>query len=524
MKSPLPPSRISLLLILAFFAFIELLTNRIGIHIASAPARAGSTLFKIVDTFGLFSFYVTGLLALAVLAWAVVILTADAKIFRLGSRIAITFAAAAFLPLAGVGLFIRIPAPLSPWLNVSFAILTLTLVIGFLLRPAGVRAKLGVVYLAAPLLLHAYWLFTQQLPALAPAGVNADLPARLVDIGEHLVIVSAFAAFLFFAPMPRISTLLSPFPVAVSLLLTVVVSGLITLQSGLAAKAARFGLGLSLPAATSGELLYLTLHLSAFFFFVLLLTTLALRGSKERGLSLGLLLLAVSGYHLELFYQLLLITVALIQIMRSLQALHLGEQSATSPPATPPAGVPTPGQWKTYLHHLAKRSDVKDAEAVALTSEGTLVARLHGRIAGLPVLLRLQLRHGLLDEIEIDVGIVPKDNAPASLWRKSDRRGRRVPDSRAERLKSFDPAFVARDDTGQIIEGLTPSVDDLRRWIHGSLAIWPGEGLRYIARPLTEGWPIPIAAVTRDPETAPASEAGALIALLLEIAQDINVR
>ncbi len=520
MISRLGIDRISLTLVLAFTVLIELLCNRIGVHVASPTAQASSTIFQIVDAMGLFSFYLTGLLALFVLAWAVVILIADAKLLRLPNRASVMIAAAAFLPLAGVGLLVRLPAVLNPWLNLSFGLFVLVVILGFLRQPGSVRAKLGVLYLAAPLVLHCYWLATKQMPLLAPGGANADFPARLLETGEHLVVVGAFASFLFFAPLPRLSTLLAPVPLASATLLTGGLALLMAAQNDFATKAARYGFGLNLPAPTRGELVHLSLHTAAFFFFVLLLASLTLRGRNERGLALGLLLVALSGFHLELPYQLLLTSVGLVQILRCVQALQL--EAEPTPPV--PTQLPTPAQWKTYLLRLAQSCGADAAEAVVLTGERNQIARLRASCRDLPLSLRLQLRRGLVQEIEIDIGVPPKEDAPASLWRKTERRGERVPDSRGDKLKGYDPAFVVRDATGELSEGLAAYAEPLRRWIHGWLGLWPAEAVQYVMRPLTDGWPIPVEAVAHNPEVAPTAQPEQLIELMIELAERFEVR
>lgn len=510
--------RISLVLVLAFSAFVELLCNRVGVHVASPAARAGSTAYRIVDALGLFTFYLSGLLALVVLAWAIVVLIADGRLLRLGNRIALMLAAAAFLPLAATGLVFRLPDALGPWLNITFGVLVVTIVLGFLLRPAGVRAKLGVIYLAAPLLLHCYWLATRQMPELAPIGQQADLPALLLEKAEHLVIVGAFASFLFFIPFSRWAALIEPVPVALAMALTAGLGMVVSYQNGLATRAARFGLGLNLPGITSREVLQLAFYIAAFFFFALLLLTLLLRGRNERSLGMGLLLLALSGFHLELPYQLLLTGVALLQITRALTALHAAQAAAV-----PPLPRPSPAQWKAYLERLAQTLGLEAAEAVVLQSESNQIARVRGQKQDLPVSVRLQLRQGALQELEVDVGIAPKEDAPASLLRRQGRRGERVVDGRAERLKDFSPLFVARDSTGQLADGVAPLAEQFERLLHGWLGIWPAEGVQYVMRPLADGWPIAQQALAADPE-AESPELVALIELMLALAERFEVR
>lgn len=512
--------RISLVLTLCIAASFELLLNRIGVHVASASSRA-TTLYLVVDRGGLFFFYFTGLLAFVLFTWGLVVVISDSKLLPLAGRLAAMLAGAAFLPLAATGLVFRLPTALAPWLNISFGLTLLVLVITFGTRRASLRHKLGVFYLAAPLLLHCYWLAARQLGWLAPEGVYADLPSRLLEVGQHLVVVGAFASFLFFVPFPRLSALLEPIPLAIAALLTGALTFLVSYHHPLAARASFVGLNVTLPQPTPHGLLSLGLHVAALFFFTLTVTALLLRGRAERAIGLGLLLVALSGFHLELPYQLLLTLAGMMQLMRG--AMQAGAEREPAEMVSVPAKLPSAEVWQRFMQRAAACCGAEEAEAVSLRGESQIV-RLRARLSGMALGIRVQLRKGRVQQLEVDLGQPPKEDPAASLLRREGRRGERVSDGRGPRVRGFDPRFVLRDATGEISDVLTPHAARLATSVHGWLGIWPAEGLQYLMRPAADGWPLPLRQLSDDPEQADTGDVVELVTLLSEIAKEIDIR
>jgi hypothetical protein len=517
-------SRLPITLILALSAFCELMLNRIGTHLLGAEVRKTDPIARLVDQAGLFFFYETGFLALILFTWAAIVMIRDRNLLRIPERMAFTFLAALFVPLATMGMIVKLPKAVAPHLNTAFVLLLAVMVIGFLRRSAPLRAKLGVIYLSAPLLLHGYWLMTQQVPALAPTGRLAELPIQLFEIAEHLLVVGAFAAFLFFGPFPRRANLFSPIPVTIAALTTAGVALLVRYHYPEAVQAAYHGLGINIPPPSVQVLM----HLSALFVFVLTLCALVARDGPERSTALGLVLVAISGFQLQLPYQLLLTLSGMMLLIRS----TMSEEGAREPAAA--AAPVLPESWNGYLPRLAAACarPAESGEAILLQNDGQQIGQVRGQRDGLPFSLRIQQGGSTVQRIEISLGEIPPDPAPIAFERRRGLRGGRPrsPEVAAPRgklgLPEVDRSFEVHDSTGRAGALLAdPSVvTSLLELCHGWLGIWPGRGLLYLAAPGKDGWPLPLAELAFSPELAQTDACEALVALLRSLARQAEAR
>ena len=438
----------------------------------------------------------------------------------------ITFLAGLFLPLAAMGLVVPLPTAVAPHLSTAFGLLLLALVIAFLRRPAPLRSKLGVAFLAAPMLLRSYWTLSQQIPALAPRGPWSELPAQLFEKAEDMVVVGGFASFLFFAPFPRRANILSPIPVTVAAMVTAAVALLIRYHYPEAMQASYHGLGLNVPPPS----LRVLVHLSALFFFVLAIGSLALRPGPERASAIGLVLVSVSGFQLQLSYQLLLTLVGMMLLIRAGLEVTPGVSSTAG--RSKPSSAPTAGVWTEFLQRLsaAVARPPESGEAVILQNHSHQIAHLRGLRDGVSFSLRvLQGRDGV-ERLEVLMGEPPREGASVSLRRKRGLRGRRVSardegDLLTLGMPEFDREVVVHDrgDSARGLLGDPELQQNLLRLLHGWLGLWPGEGLHYIARPPADGWPLPVAELAFSPEIAGTEDLVALIALLSPIARRLKL-
>lgn len=460
-------SRISLMIIFLYVALVELLTNRIVVHFMDQELRRTSIYYRSLDNLGLFSFYLTAFLGLGILSWAIVVLISDSKLIRIPNRVLLMLSAAAFIPLAAAGAIFQLPPHLAPYLNFCFGLLVVMVVVSALTRPLNIRYKLGILYLAIPLMLHAYWLATRQIPLLAFEGYYAYLPAKFLDIAEHLVIVGAFAAFLFFAPIPRFSALLDIVPVSITMSLTVAMGVFVTKDNHVAARLFRVAFGLNLPTSSSGELLQLTLYIVAFFFFTLLVTTLALRKGHQRGLAIGLLLLALSGFQLELPYQFLLALIGLVQIFRTTLAIDEEEKAEAS------AQLPTLSDWKVLLPQAFDTYIDERPEIVGVQSDQKQIVKLRAPLAKeKTALLNLRIEYILKQwtNFSFSFGEYPEnESAPIRFSIKKN-------------TQEFCDLHINEDVVdAEYREALKAFEGDDGDLIGGDLAIWPEEGLFFQA-------------------------------------------
>ena len=525
-------SRFPLTLLLAACAILELALHRIGLHLSAAPTGPGVTtapdaLRTVLERGGPFLLNLTGLLALSTFTWGTVTFIRDRHLLGLPDRMIITFLGGLFLPLATLGLLVPLPAAVAPHLTTAFALLLLALVVGFVRRPGALRPKLGVAFLAAPMLLRSYWSLSQQIPVLGPSGPWSELPAQLFEVAEDMVVVGGFASFLFFAPFPRRAHVLSPIPVTVAAMITAAAALFIRYHYPEAMQAAYHGLGLNVPPPSLRALI----HLSALFFFVLAIGSLALRTGHERSTALGLGLVGVSGFQLQLPYQLLLTLVGMMLLVRAALegAPGLGAAALAGAHATT---APTAAVWTEYLRRLslAAARPPESGEAMILQNHGHQIAHLRGLRDGVVFSLRiLQGRDGL-ERLEVLMGEPPREGAPFSLRRKRGLRGRRMSgrdegDLLTLGVADFDREVIIHDrgDDSRTLLADPELQASLLQLLHGWLGLWPDEGLHYIARPPDDGWPLPLAELSFSPEVAGTDDLVALLALLSTIARRLRV-
>jgi hypothetical protein len=522
-------SRLPLVLMLAFCAFAELLLYRLGVRLASPLDHTGDSLLAIVGGGGRFFYHLTGVLALAVFTWATVVLIRDRQLLRVPERMAYTVLSAMFLPLAATSLLVGLPSTMAPHLNTAFGLLLLALVVGFFRQPASLRAKLGVLYLAVPLLLHCYWMMTQQIPALAPAGAQAELPTRIFRTSELMMVVGAFAAFLFFAPSPSFSRLLTPAPLAVAVAATT--AGLLFARTNYSAAQhlAYYGLGINLPPLGGEGLVYF----AALFFFTFTVAALVRQPGNQRAVGLGLLLIGVSGFQLAQAYQYLLTLVGMMQVIRGSRRGEPAQARAQGAAGPAADQAPVPDDWKPYLKQLAEvcSQPAGSGEAVVLQTDDQQIAHVRGRRQGLPFTLRFLLMAGEVRQLEVTVGAATKDPAPLSFNRRRGSRGRKVKKHGDGRRvspgpDSFGRQFVVHDATGDAATLVTEQAtrENMLQLLHGWLGVWPGEGLRYLTYPPADGWPVPLAEVSFSASDADTADIEALLDLLLELASLAEVR
>lgn len=509
--------RLSLTALLVAVALAELLLNRIGVRLLAAVPGVQDSPLVVVDRLALFLFYFTGVLALGVFTWAAVVTIRGPMVLHLPERMAFAVVSALFLPLAAMGTVGGVPAAMAPHLNTSFALLVLVVLVGFLRRPAPLRSKLGVFYLTVPILLHSVWLLFKQVPALAPAGSLIRLPDMLFEGSEHLVVLGAFAVFFFFAPLER-ARLTGPIPLVVALVGTALVGLLLRSHYSVAAQAAYYGLGLNLPPPSLRGLI----HLLALFAFLLTITALTLQGGRHRAQAVGLSLVGVSGFLLQLPYQFLLTLLGLMELTRAARTDPLAEAADLT---SARAGVSSE-DWKAFLGRLARAccSDLTDCEAVQLHTDQQQVAQLRGRRHGLPFVLRMLHDPRRIDRLDLSVGAPGREPAPVLLCRRRGGRGRPLKvRNTAPRRSLGDPGletqFLLRDEGGQAAELLLGGgrADALGRLLHGCLELWPGEGLRYRVHPADDGFPLPLAEMAFNAEDADPDAVVALLDLLCEL-------
>ncbi|MFH1132101.1 MAG: hypothetical protein V1754_12250, partial [Pseudomonadota bacterium] len=137
--------------------------------------------------------------------------------------------------------------------------------------------------------------------------------------------------------------------------------------------------------------------------------------------------------------------------------------------------------------------------------------------------IRIFAKGADVQELEITVGAPPENESSATLVRKKGCRGKLLRWGRGPKVP-FSSAFVLRDQGGQICDLLNAGElhESLEKHIHGGLGLWSGEGVRYFARPLEGGWPVPIAEIVFSAQDASTEDLAELVAVCVSIAQQIK--
>jgi hypothetical protein len=221
----------------------------------------------------------------------------------------------------------------------------------------------------------------------------------------------------------------------------------------------------------------------------------------------------------------------MMQVVRASMSAAAPAADEADAPARP-SSLPSSEHWTAYLNRLAETCSLPPGggEAVQLQNDGQQIAYVRGRRGGLPFSLRMLHDAAGIQRFEALVGSAPKDPAQLSLTRRKGSRGQRVSErglgGKVKLEDDFDRQFVIQDSTDRAPDLLSDAVlrGEIERLIHGWLGLWPGEGVRYLARPGADGWPLPLAEVSFSPEDASTEEIEDLLSLLDGLARRVAVK
>ena len=217
----------------------------------------------------------------------------------------------------------------------------------------------------------------------------------------------------------------------------------------------------------------------------------------------------------------------------SIRSVGVSEELQPAPGS--PGQIPPPASddWKVFLKRLARTCSRPEGsgEAVVLQTDSQQIAHVRGKRDQLPFTLRFVVASGRVEQIDATLGAATKDPAPLSISRRRGTRGRRVKKRGdgprvSPGTESFGRQFVVHDSTGDAATLVADAEIRARmqQFLHGWLGIWPGEGVRYLAHPPEDGWPVPLAEVAFSSSDADTTDIEGLVELLLELAAMSEVR
>jgi uncharacterized membrane protein YidH (DUF202 family) len=516
----LTPTRILLIV-----AVLEVAIDRIAVPLARPATGTPPSWHAALDYVGLFLQYFAGTLSVAILIYQSVV----AIVERRGKRDTTAHVASIGAALlAAVALVMRPPEATIVALELAFAIAIIAQVAATFGRGRDLGVQIGIVAIAAPLLIH----------TLDVAGVRWLWPETAYDgkiVGiEHAGVMALCVAALIspyvFAPRPFARAVTRPGPVVIAMVVAAVGAISARLWYPELAKAATLAIGVTLDQDQADP--RLAIYLLAFATLTWTLASCALAETEaRRQIGAGIVLVVLGGYAFQWthHYMLPLLGVAMIaDAARRVRDEELDGMPITL--ETPPISDVT---WSSYIATVkaALEKVIGDIHTVTTRGEGGLATTmLVGEKDGLPVRIRIERIDGSVIAFDVVLGreIDEVRGATLSLWAVAPR-GRGINPSgppAAPTFKSgdagFDDRFRCRGSTlaFQKLFG-APLLARATTTLDGWLAYWEREGLRYRVYPgrgAPLDHPLPLSDLALGRPAAP-DRFVAVIELLVEIAQ-----
>jgi hypothetical protein len=478
----LTPTRILLIV-----AVLEVAINRIAVPLSKPATGVPPTWNAALDYLGLFLQYFAGTLAVAILVRRSV----EAILERRGKRDAIAhIASIGAAVLAAVALVIRPPEASIVALELAFAIAIIAQVAATFGRGRDLGVQIGIVAIAAPLLLH----------TLDVAGVRWLWPETAYDgkivgiehAGVMALCVAALVSPYVFAPRPFARSVTRPGPVVVAMVIAAVGAISARLWYPQLAKAATLAIGVTLDQDQADP--RLAIYLLAFATLTWTLASCALAETEaRRQIGAGIVLVVLGGYAFQWthHYILPLLGVALIaDAARRVRDEELAGMPITT--ETPPIADVA---WSSYIASVKAGLDklIGEVHTVTTRGEGGLATTmLVGDRDGLPVRIRIERIEGSVIAFDVVIGreIDEVRGATLSLWAVAPRGAGINPSGppAAPTFKSgeagFDDRFRCRG-SALAFQKLFDSSLRARATatLDGWLAYWERESLRYRVYP-----------------------------------------
>ncbi len=269
---------------------LEVAINRVAVPLLRPAKGTPPTWHTVLDYGGLFLFYFAGTLAACLIGSRVVGGLRQAR--SAGDLIASVALGAAGL-LAAIPLVVTAPAQLSFLLELAFAVAVIALVATAFGRGRDVGAQLGLVALAAPLLMHS----TAVLGAkyLWPEGAFDGPGVAIAKAGVAALCGVALVSPYVFAPRPFARAVARPLPIVIAMALAA--AGAIAARTWypLVAKGAALAIGVELTTGRADP--RLAIYLLAIATLAWTLTSCAIAASSaRRAIGAGIALVVLGGY------------------------------------------------------------------------------------------------------------------------------------------------------------------------------------------------------------------------------------
>jgi len=487
--------------LLLLVTIAELAMNRLAVPALRPPGDLKPPLWhQLLDHFGLFFMYFASTLAIGVLGYVLWGLLTKRDSYPMPLRYVMFVSGIAFLALAVAGVSTNPGLEMSFLFDSSFTILLGALLIAQLTRRGDLGAKIGLLLLAIPLLIHYYTPFALRFLE-GEEAVWGDLPLRIQEYGQWSVVFVALASPYCFAPRPFLNSAAKLAPLAVATFVGMIGAVILRQHYEVGMLLASRGLGVDIgPGAPTHHIALYLMALAAITWT--LSACLTAHSPARRDIGVGVGLVVAGGYAFAWPLQYLVGMVGLFTIAESTKRVR-GEERGEAE-ARNSGGFRAPPildeVWQSYVGALveALRNGADDDKASTVTIRGEqdrttthVVTSRHG----VSIRLCVDREEGSIVAVDALIGEEPPGGAEPrwTLYARPERllgiRGHAEPPATSAPGtktgdQSFDLRFRVRDE-GNLTDKLLD--DELRArataLVDGWMAVWPGHGLRYRVHP-----------------------------------------
>jgi hypothetical protein len=495
--------------ILLVVAAIELAVYRLAVPglKPTIPTEAPPLWHTALSYAGLFLSYFGSVLAVGIILRQLILFARGEHRYWKPVAYALVVSGAAFTVYAVKNL-VGAPSELDTFLlELCFSTSLLLLVVGQLRPDGDVAAKVGLLLICAPLLVHFYrdagvrWV-------LGDEALLTGIPERIAAYGQWSMVLAALLTPYCFAPRPFVESAGRLAPLAIGSFVGLVGALVMRQSAEVGVKIASDGLGVDLGAGAPASQIALYLIALGSVTWTLVACFIAPSPARRR-IGVGLGLVVAAGYGFDWPLQYLAGMVGLMTIGEAVSDAPGEERSvrawSEARLSTPPIAADA---WQAYVVALvdalrsrgmaAQTVSIEDpaADAPAQSASGSRTHVLLLEAAPVPVRLLVERRGGSVRAIEVVCGREPRAGAELPAWTLEARPERRLslpahpppPETAAPLVRTgdveFDRRFRMRDAGGHgerlFDEGRRARAIAL---LDGWMAYWPGEALVYCVLP-----------------------------------------
>ena len=480
--------------LLLLVAIVELAVFRLAVKALAPPLEtAPPTWHQVLNYLGLFLYYFASALALCVLAIEIVRHLRMRELYAAFARYALVVVVAGLLVFSITSTLFVPTARMGFLLEACFVSALLVLVVAQLTRRGDIGAKVGLVILCLPMVIHFYGPLREQL---AEGQHWEALAVQLRETGKWTLVFAALVSPFCFAPRPVVPSAMRVGPLVLSGFVGLIAAIVLGRKYGVGMELAELGFGVDIGAGApvSTIALYVT-ALAAVTWTLASCFTVHSLARQRIGVGVGLVF--VGGYAFSWPLQYLVGMVGLIAIGDAAREAPTQELGRRSEYRAPPIAGET---WQAYVAAIVKAlrglASAESASAVTVRGEDG-ISRTHiaATVDSRSMRITFEREQEALVALEVTIGDghVGDKEPDWTLYARSKGGPSLVvhpqpPRTSASAVKTgdseFDLRFQVRDRAEHTAELLNEGLRQRSvKLIDGWIAVWPGECLRYNVQP-----------------------------------------